>query len=379
VVFCRWLAIVMLVLGFGEPLFAQGVLDSTRYPILSSPFDFLAYNRLERMNKKLHGKIQDFTHNHGKDQRIFSPCLGVKRDLYVYLPPGYDATERYPLIIFLHGINQDEKAFMDYVELFDKAISCGEHPPAIIAIPDGSIAHQHTLYPRGSFYINSVSGRYSDWISCDVWNFMVQNYRIRPEREAHALMGGSMGGFGSYNIAIKHRDRFGMAVGIFPPLNLRYSDASGGYFTDFDPGNFAYREQYQPFHPIARYYGGLVTIRQYQLIKPIYGSILFSDLSSVVSDLSRDNPIEMLESYNLKPGELELWVGYGRKDQFNIDAQIESFLYVAKQRNIDVTTVVVPEGDHSTETGVKLIPVALKWSSSRLAPYAPPCRAVKLK
>ena len=39
-------------------------------------------------------------------------ALQEKRDLYVYLPPGFDATKRYPFVFWLHGIVQDEKGFL---------------------------------------------------------------------------------------------------------------------------------------------------------------------------------------------------------------------------------------------------------------------------
>ena len=45
---------------------------------------------LESLNCRLGGQVLDYTHNHGADRRIFSPILGRPRDLYVYLPPGYN-------------------------------------------------------------------------------------------------------------------------------------------------------------------------------------------------------------------------------------------------------------------------------------------------
>ena len=66
------------------------------------------------------------------------PC--EKRDLYVYLPPGYTPDKKYPLGIFLHGNSQDEQFFITKpVQLFDEAIACGKLPPVIVVAPDGSI------------------------------------------------------------------------------------------------------------------------------------------------------------------------------------------------------------------------------------------------
>src|SRR5262245_29620540 len=42
---------------------------------------------LDKINRRLHGQVIDYTHNHGQDNRIWSEALQCKRDLYVYLPP----------------------------------------------------------------------------------------------------------------------------------------------------------------------------------------------------------------------------------------------------------------------------------------------------
>ena len=52
--------------------------------------------------RRLKGRLVDNTGNHGKDHRIWSRSLHQWRDLYVYLPPGYDPCERYPIVIYLH-------------------------------------------------------------------------------------------------------------------------------------------------------------------------------------------------------------------------------------------------------------------------------------
>src|SRR6266705_3088357 len=94
------------------------------------------YPVLKRTSRKLAGQILDYTHNHGSDNRIWSPALCKKRDLYVYLPPCYDPHKRYPLVLWLHGFAQDEVAFLKHVvPLLDEAIVCGKLPPMIIADP----------------------------------------------------------------------------------------------------------------------------------------------------------------------------------------------------------------------------------------------------
>ena len=100
------------------------------------------------------------------------------------------------------------------VSPLDAAIARGRLPPVIIAAPDGSISGLSGTLRPGSFYINSPrGGRFQDYLEHDVWDFLVRHFPIRPEREAHALLGVSMGGLGAYNLALKRRDRFGAGNG----------------------------------------------------------------------------------------------------------------------------------------------------------------------
>src|SRR5258708_4750330 len=74
--------------------------------LLPRPFE------LNRVNRQLAGHIVDYTKNHGADRSLWSPALGQRRDMYVYLPPGYDPSKHYPLILWLHGFSQDEHSFL---------------------------------------------------------------------------------------------------------------------------------------------------------------------------------------------------------------------------------------------------------------------------
>src|SRR5690348_1702842 len=80
--------------------------------------------RLDRINNQIHGRILDFTRNHGADKRIWSPALQQKRDVYVYLPPGFDPCQQYPLALWLHGFAEDEFVFLrDVIVPLDEAIA----------------------------------------------------------------------------------------------------------------------------------------------------------------------------------------------------------------------------------------------------------------
>lgn len=324
--------------------------------------------RLLRENLVLKGRLVDHTNNHGRDRRIWSPALNEKRDLYVYLPPGYDPCKKYPLIVYLHGFNEDECGFVkEVIRPLDRAMASGKLPPAIIAAPDGSPHGLDCLATFGTFFLNSKLGAYEDYLVEDVYGFVMKHYPIRPEAEAHVLMGVSMGGGTAFHHAIRYQDRFKVCVGLFPPLNLRWVSCRGRYLDDFDPCCWGWREDYsRGMEVVGRFYG-VIVFRARRLVQPLYGR----RNPNTAALVARENPIEMLDHYAVKPGDLEMYVAYGGQDQFNLDAQIESFLYRARERGLEVGVGYDPKGKHDVRTGLKLMPGMLEWLAPRLERYAP--------
>jgi pimeloyl-ACP methyl ester carboxylesterase len=330
--------------------------------------DWFGQNKLDRINSRLNGCLVDYTHNHGADHRIWSEALHQKRDLYVYLPPGFDPAHCYPVIFWLHAFLLDEHLFAKtWVEMIDTAMSAGELPPAIIAVADGSLPGRISLNPciGSSFFLNSNAGNFEDFIIQDVWDFVLSHYPIRPERECHVLFGVSMGGFAAYNLGIKYRDRFGVIVGVLPPLNLRWVDCHGRYMADFDPCCWGWRTNLTGHEVVGRFYG-VITLRSRAFIDRLYGRG-----PHAVAEISRENPIEMLDTFHVCPGELAMYVGYAGRDNFNLDAQTESFLYCARQRGLCVAVGCDPHGGHDLPTARRLMPGALQWLAGQLAPLCP--------
>lgn len=333
-------------------------------PSLAGPI--LPSKKLERANGRLCGSIVDYTCHHGFDNRIWSNALCQKRDMYVYLPPCYDPAKSYPVLVWLHGFLQDERSFLEYiVQPFDDAMCCGKLPPMIIAAPDGTIRGRPSIYGGSSFFLNSDAGNFEDYLINDVWPFLLANFPIRPEREAHVIGGVSMGGFGAYNQAIKHQCMFKVAFGIYPPLNLRWVDCHGRYMRNFDPDCWGWRESVRPCQIIGKFYCvGLVPLKL--MLNP-----LFHRSPDTVNRLSLENPTEMIIRGELKPDDLDLYVGYGHRDEFNLDAQVESFLHVAREYGVEVAVEYDPRGRHNTDTALRLIPGIIDWLAPLVAPFDP--------
>ena len=101
-------------------------------PAIVNAFRVCSKHQVDNLNRTIAGRVLDYTDNHGTDRRIWSAALGEKRDLYVYLPPGYDGRTPFPVMFWFHGIGQDEKNFLSIVPHFDRAIRCGRMPPCVI-------------------------------------------------------------------------------------------------------------------------------------------------------------------------------------------------------------------------------------------------------
>src|SRR5262249_31791121 len=152
--------------------------------------------------------------------------------------------------------------------------------------------------------------------------------------------GVSMGGGAAYALAMKHRDQFKVCAALFPPLNTRWEDCHGRYVSDFDPDCWGWRTDFSRRNePIARF--GPVTIRLKRMVGPLYG---FGP--EVAQRVAHENPSELLERLDVRPCELAMFIGYAGKDEFNIDAQVESFLVLARARGICPAVEYVPDGRH---------------------------------
>jgi S-formylglutathione hydrolase FrmB len=148
---------------------------------------------------------------------IQSSILGKEVQYNIYLPDGYDRTNRsYPVLYLLHGYGDDETGWTQFGEveyIADKSFAAGEATPMIIAMPDGGV----------TWYLNSFDGKikYEDFFVKEFIPFVDKTYRTRPTKQYRAIAGLSMGGYGSLLQATKHTDLFSSC-----------SALSSGVFTD---------------------------------------------------------------------------------------------------------------------------------------------------
>lgn len=133
-----------------------------------------------------------------------SELLSASKPLVVYLPPNFDSSGKtlYPVIYYLHGLNNTAKRFADegLPQITDKLIAEGKIEPVVIACPTGDF----------SFYVNKPDGSapYEDYINEEIPKFLESSYPVKPAREGRAIGGISMGAYGALKIGMKNPDRY---------------------------------------------------------------------------------------------------------------------------------------------------------------------------
>lgn len=141
---------------------------------------------------------------------VRSKVLGREVKYAIYLPDGYDTSDRsYPVLYLLHGMGDDYRAWSQQGELqaiADRTVADGTATPMIIVMPDGA----------RTWYVNRYDGKvdYEDMFFGELVPHIEKTYRTRPEKEYRAIAGLSMGGYGSLLYALRRPEMFAAACSL---------------------------------------------------------------------------------------------------------------------------------------------------------------------
>ncbi|MEA2418242.1 MAG: hypothetical protein QOE60_448 [Thermoleophilaceae bacterium] len=147
-----------------------------------------------------------------------SRAVGGQLSTTVVIPAGRSNGRR-PLLVFLHGRGGDERSEMS--EAFFSALAkLGPRAP-IVAFPDGG---DH------SYWHDRADGRWGTYVTNEVIPNVTRQFGA--DRRRIAIGGISMGGFGAYDIARLHPDRFCAVGGHSPALWRSAGETAPGAFDD---------------------------------------------------------------------------------------------------------------------------------------------------
>lgn len=139
---------------------------------------------------------------------------GGERPGFVYLPPGYSAAKRYPVVYLLHGMPGSPTEYLagtDLVAYADAGIAAGHLRPFIAVLPAAGQDHKYNGEWAGAWEREVV----------DAVAFVDSHLSTVASPRGRVIAGLSAGGFGAVYIALRNPQLFGRVEswsGYFHPL-----------------------------------------------------------------------------------------------------------------------------------------------------------------
>ena len=156
-----------------------------------------------------------------------SKILKGERSYAVYLPPGYEQSERsYPVLYLLHGYTDNHTGWVQFGEvahITDKAIREGKSTAMIIIMPDAD-----TGQPG---YTNTIDGKwnYEKFFFEELMPEVENKFRIKKEKRFRAISGLSMGGGGTFLYALHRPDLFASACPLSAWMGPQTAEELAGF------------------------------------------------------------------------------------------------------------------------------------------------------
>ncbi|MBW4685509.1 MAG: esterase family protein [Komarekiella atlantica HA4396-MV6] len=153
-----------------------------------------------------------------------SKAMGEVRQYGLILPPDYakNPNKRYPIIFLLHGGHGDARAYQDkaaVTSVLHDLYKSDKLPYSIVITPDGNDKRGTSPFWDSDYY-DGPNGKVGTLIGSELVKIMKSRYRTLNEPQFWAMGGQSSGGWGAFNIGLRHLNNF----------NVFFS--SSGYFTD---------------------------------------------------------------------------------------------------------------------------------------------------
>jgi enterochelin esterase-like enzyme len=203
-------------------------LDLERHGELDAPFDSQVWR------PGWHAPPQELPtetpHERLKVHRGFrSRILPDRRDLIVYLPPGYEAepSRHYPVLYLHDGQNlfDPQTSFIKgrtwmVREAADAGIEAGEIEPLIIVgvYNTGDRRLAEYTHERDWQMGGGEADSYGALLTRELMPWIAEHYRVKPGREHTGLGGSSLGGLVSLYLGLRYSEVFGRLAVLSPSV-----------------------------------------------------------------------------------------------------------------------------------------------------------------
>jgi len=204
-------------------------------------------------------KREDVPHGELTAVPYDSKSLGTHRQMRVYMPPGYSANLKYPVLILLHGIGGNDREWTKACHadnILDNLLAEGKIQPMVVVFPNGNssvTADALAEFPgegrgaRGAQPSQGAGappgagvgaargagggrgpGGFESWdmpfendLLHDIIPYIESHYSVYTDRQHRALAGLSMGGGQTLNIGLSHIETFAWLGGFSSAPNTK--------------------------------------------------------------------------------------------------------------------------------------------------------------
>jgi enterochelin esterase family protein len=144
------------------------------------------------------------------DRHVFEGrALEGRRDLGIYLPPGYDPGRAYPVVVMLDG--EFFEASARAPEVLDAAISAGDLPPLVGVL-------WHNVGPNTRMIEMACNPGLPAVLADELLPWLRKRYAIADDPALTVVAGMSYGGLASTFVGLERPDAFGAALIMSPSL-----------------------------------------------------------------------------------------------------------------------------------------------------------------
>lgn len=154
-----------------------------------------------------------------------SETTGLDRGVNILLPTGYDESEKYPVLYFLHGIFGDEYSMPSdsdaKISVISTNLAADELAKKMIIVFPNMYATSDPNQQPGFDPVSVLP--YDNFINDlvnDLMPYIEENYSVLTGRENTAICGFSMGGRESLFIGLSRPDLFGYCAAFSPAPGL---------------------------------------------------------------------------------------------------------------------------------------------------------------
>ena len=177
--------------------------------------------------------LRDVPHGAIRQQRYFSTVTNSWRQLFVYTPPGYDASpaQKYPVLYLLHGGGEDETGWAKQGKtdlILDNLLADKKAKPMLVVMLDGNIGGPGGLAGFGEATLQ----RFENELKQVAMPLVESTYRVAPGAPNRALAGLSLGGLQTMYAGVRNTDMFhylGVFSSGFFANNAKLSDPQYAY------------------------------------------------------------------------------------------------------------------------------------------------------